>query len=127
MSETPASAPKGLVDHIGFAVKPDQFKDIIAFYTTILEPLGSSVQADFSPHAIGFGPSKHNAPFWIASREDAPEKNTVHIAFSAKSHEEVDKWYDAAIKAGGKDNGKPGIRAEYHPNYYAAFVHDPIG
>jgi predicted lactoylglutathione lyase len=39
----------------------------------------------------------------------------------------IDEWYDAAIKAGGKDNGKPGLRADYHPNYYAAFVLDPDG
>ena len=51
----------------------------------------------------------------------------VHIALGASTRKAVDAYYKAAIKAGGKDNGKPGIRAHYHPNYYAAFVLDPDG
>jgi len=51
----------------------------------------------------------------------------MHIAFSAKSREEVDQFYNAALQAGGKDNGAPGIREIYHPNYYGAFVLDPDG
>jgi hypothetical protein len=124
--EIPTAAPKGLIDHLGFAVQPSKFEEVIAFYTAILEPLGSSLQTDFRPHAVGFGPSKQSSPFWIASKENAPEKQTVHLAFSAKTHEEVDNWHAAALKAGAKDNGKPGIR-DYHPNYYAAFVIDPVG
>ena len=61
---------------------------------------------------------------WI-SRADTVQP--THIAFTARSREAVDAFFDAAIRAGGKDNGKPGVRAEYHPSYYGAFVLDPDG
>jgi len=62
--------------------------------------------------------------FWIA-QEDWQSK--VHVAFEAKSKEGVIQFHDAAIKAGGKDNGKPGPRPEYHENYFGAFILDPDG
>ena len=63
--------------------------------------------------------------FWVA--EGTPNKPPVHIAFLAQSRKQVDEFYQAAIKAGGKDNGAPGLRAHYHPDYYGAFVLDPDG
>ncbi|EEZ29916.1 glyoxalase/bleomycin resistance protein/dioxygenase [Brucella pinnipedialis M292/94/1] len=51
----------------------------------------------------------------------------LHVAFSAGTRSEVDRFYEAAIAAGGRDNGKPGLRPHYHPDYYAAFVLDPDG
>lgn len=59
--------------------------------------------------------------------EGAKLKGVLHVAFSAGTRSEVDRFYEAAIAAGGKDNGKPGLRADYHPDYYAAFVIDPDG
>ena len=63
--------------------------------------------------------------FWIAGR---PPRNTgVHVAFTAPDRATVDAFYEAAIAAGGKDNGAPGVREQYHPHYYGAFVLDPDG
>jgi predicted lactoylglutathione lyase len=63
--------------------------------------------------------------FWI--HQGPPQMPRIHIAFAADSHEQVDAFYRAAIAAGGRDNGPPGPRPHYHPNYYGAFVLDPDG
>ena len=65
------------------------------------------------------------AALWLHQGNNPSYK--THIAFTAKSRAEVDKFYDAAINAGGKDNGNPGIREHYHPHYYGAFVLNPDG
>ena len=73
---------------------------------------------------IGFG--KDSKPyFWM--KGGTATNPSMHIAFEADDRSAVDAFYDAAIKAGGKDNGKPGVREYYHPNYYGAFVLDPDG
>jgi len=118
-----------MLDHSGINVS-----DITrskAFYTAALAPLGYVVRKDFST-AVGFGvPSGFGrsadpgGDFWIS--EGAPYTPRSHIAFSAETPALVDAGYAAAIAAGGIDNGRPGIRAQYHANYYAAFVHDPDG
>lgn len=61
--------------------------------------------------------------FWIS--EGLRNEPRLHIAFRADNHEQVDEFYRAALAAGGKDNGKPGLRMEYHENYYGAFILDP--
>lgn len=103
-----------------------------AFYEAALKPLGMGVTMEFGPEhtesggtAIGFGAEGENGLFWIGDNERVGEG--VHIAFETDSHEQVDAFYQAAISAGGKDNGKPGPRPHYGPNYYAAFVFDPDG
>jgi predicted lactoylglutathione lyase len=63
--------------------------------------------------------------FWVS--EGAPNEPRVHVAFRADTHEQVDAFYQAALAAGGKDNGGPGPRPHYHENYYGAFVLDPDG
>ena len=73
--------------------------------------------------AIGFNDGK-NTDFWIAKRDTV---TPLHLAFEAKSRNEVEAFHKAALAAGGKDNGEPGYRAEYWPGYYAAFVHDLDG
>jgi predicted lactoylglutathione lyase len=73
---------------------------------------------------LGYGPDGH-PQFWIGDGDVKGDR--VHVAFAAKSRAVVDAFYQAAIAAGGKDNGAPGIRAHYHPNYYGAFVLDPDG
>ena len=93
-----------------------------SFYCRVLAPLGYNQEMDFGDSA-GFNDGK-NTDFWIAE-QDAVQ--ATHLAFEAKSRDEVEAFYQAALAAGAKDNGGPGYRAEYWPGYYAAFVYDPDG
>ncbi|KFZ09842.1 hypothetical protein V502_08452 [Pseudogymnoascus sp. VKM F-4520 (FW-2644)] len=118
-----------MLDHTGFAVPPGQYEAVIAFYTATLAPLGITPQLNFPGQAVGFGPDKAEARFWVSSKEDAAATASaggMHVAFKAADHEAVQKFHEEGLKAGGKCNGKPGIRAT-HPSYYAAFVLDPLG
>ncbi|KAL1914504.1 uncharacterized protein VTP21DRAFT_8218 [Calcarisporiella thermophila] len=89
------------------------------FYTHLLKPLGHTVTME-GKSFCSFGP---NGMFTLS--EGKP--SFCHIAFIAKSRDEVDKFYKAGLEAGAKDNGAPGVRTEYAPNYYAAFIFDPDG
>lgn len=118
-----------MLDHTGFAVPPAQFDAVIAFYTAALAPLGITPQITFPGQAVGFGPSKAEAGFWVASKEGAAATASaggMHIAFKAADHVAVQNFHEEGVKAGGKSNGEPGIR-DIHPNYYASFVLDPLG
>lgn len=118
-----------MIDHVGFAVTSlDASK---AFYEAALAPLGIAVLMTVTPEqakaggtAIGFGKDS-NPFFWIGDNEEVGEG--THVAFTADSRDQVDAFYKAALATGGRDNGAPGIREHYHPNYYAAFVFDPDG
>lgn len=92
------------------------------FFVTSLAPLGFKVLYDLE-HSIGMGDEAFPS-FWINEGEP---RNKLHFAFAASNRAMVDAFYRAALAAGGRDNGAPGIRADYHPNYYAAFVYDPDG
>jgi len=94
-----------------------------AFYTAALAPLGYAVVMEF-PQAAGLGVGG-KPDFWIAI--GGPTKPQAHVAFHAADRVTVDAFYAAAIAAGGRDNGAPGLRPHYHPNYYGAFVLDPDG
>jgi catechol 2,3-dioxygenase-like lactoylglutathione lyase family enzyme len=109
-----------MLDHIGIGVKDPLASK--AFYESALKPLGIAVIMDFG-EAVGFG-SDGKPYFWFGKSAEASK---THVAFAAPDRKTVDAFYAAAIAAGGKDNGKPGIRAEYHPTYYGAFVLDPDG
>lgn len=111
------------LDHIGLNVS--DFARSKAFYTAALQPLGIKVQMEF-PEGGGFaaGLGRSKPEFWIAT--GAPT-SPIHIAFAAANRAEVDAFYAAAMAAGAKDNGAPGLRPQYHPNYYGAFVFDPDG
>ena len=118
-----------MIDHVGFAVS--DYERAKVFYTQALAPLGyelvMEVPADQSKQgypAAGFG-MKRKPDFWIGG-EGKLEK-PVHVAIVAKDRAAVDAFYQAALAAGGKDNGAPGLRPHYHPDYYAAFVLDPDG
>lgn len=116
-----------MIDHLGFSVS--DFARAKAFYESALAPLGYGLikevtAAESGQPAAGFG-SDGKPDFWIAG-EGKLEK-PVHIAIVANDRPTVDEFYRAAIAAGGKDNGGPGLRPRYHPNYYAAFVLDPDG
>lgn len=110
-----------ILDHLGIPVS--DYPRSKAFYTSALAPLGIAVRMEFGPVA-GLGRSD-KPEFWIsvASGPVAP----THVAFAARDRAEVDAFYKAALAAGGTDNGPPGIRHDYHPGYYAAFVRDPDG
>jgi catechol 2,3-dioxygenase-like lactoylglutathione lyase family enzyme len=110
-----------MFDHLGFAVA--DFPKSRAFYLSALAPLGGRVVME-GPDFVGFG-REARPQFWIGTGE-APTTR-LHLAFTARSRAEVRAFYEAAIAAGGADNGPPGLRPNYHPNYYGAFVIDPNG
>ena len=93
------------------------------FYSAALEPLGYKVVIEMGK-AVAFGIAE-KPEFFI--REDEPVHPVIHLAFSSLDRVTVDKFYDAALAAGGNDNGPPGLRTGYHPNYYGAFILDPDG
>src|SRR5688572_20476000 len=117
-----------MIDHTGLTVSEP--KKARAFYEAALAPLGYSVLMEIPVEHTGgrvvFGMGVSPKPdFWIAEGE--PNTPRIHIAFRAATREQVDAVYAAAMAAGGRDNGPPGPRPHYHPNYYGAFVLDPDG
>ena len=117
-----------MIDHIGFAVA--DYPRSRAFYAAALAPLGFAPVMDVTREqtggyeGTGFGP-RGLPRFWIGSGDK--RGGCMHVAFEASSRAAVDAFYDAAIAAGGRDNGEPGLRPHYHANYYGAFVFDPDG
>lgn len=118
-----------MIDHMGFAVS--DFARAKEFYAKALAPLGYTLILEVTPEmtevgnaAAGFG-MDGKPDFWIGS--EGKLNWPVHVAVLAKTRAAVDAFYEAALAAGGKDNGAPGIRAHYHPDYYGAFVLDPDG
>jgi len=118
-----------MLDHIGFGVS--DFVRAKDFYTKALAPLGYRVVMEvINPQEsgggayAGFGDDRKPC-FWIGTGPRL--SGQLHVAFAAKDRAAVDAFYRAAIGAGGTDNGKPGLRPYYHPNYYGAFVLDPDG
>jgi predicted lactoylglutathione lyase len=117
-----------MIDHIGLHVR--DVARATEFYAEALAPLGygivmqvSAEETSGSP-AVGFGAGQKPS-FWIGQGEIT--SGPMHVAFVAPSRSAVDAFYAAAMKAGGKDNGRPGLRPEYHANYYGAFVFDTDG
>ena len=116
-----------MIDHIGFPVS--DYARSKAFYEKALAPLGYAVimevaETESGSPAVGFG--KGGKPdFWIGGTDQPISRS--HVAFAAKDRPAVDAFYQAAIAAGAKDNGPPGLRPHYHPNYYGAFVLDADG
>jgi catechol 2,3-dioxygenase-like lactoylglutathione lyase family enzyme len=110
-----------MIDHIGVSVS--DFDRSVAFYTKALAPLGYSLIMTYGK-AAGFG-IDGKPDFWIESGH-AP-KDKLHVAFRASGRALVRAFYEAAMAGGGKDNGGPGIREQYHKDYYGAFVLDPDG
>ena len=112
-----------MLDHVGFAVHDyDRSK---AFYTEALAPLGITLVVEFQAAAAGFG--EDDRPyFWLEAEGEAVE-GRLHVAFTANSREKVDAFHAAGLAAGGTDNGVPGVRPHYHPDYYGAYILDPDG
>lgn len=118
-----------MIDHVGITV--GDIAAARAFYVQALGALGLVLCRD-SPGAVSFGvpegPGKSADPggeFWVS--EGAAMTPRIHVAFSAASRAAVDAFFAAGLAAGGTENGEPGLRAHYHPNYYAAYVLDPDG
>ncbi len=116
-----------MIDHAG--LDAGDYATSRAFYAAALAPLGYGVKVELpadeagAPDRAGFGAT--HAVFWIAG--GGPSGRTLHFAFAAANRAAVDAFYRAALGAGGRDNGAPGLRPHYHRNYYAAFVFDPDG
>jgi catechol 2,3-dioxygenase-like lactoylglutathione lyase family enzyme len=109
-----------MLDHA--AVNVRDIDSAKSFYSKALEPLGISMVMEMDEFA-GFGSDK-GFHFGVFKREPV---GGGHVAFAADDRRTVDAFHEAAMAAGGKDNGSPGIRAHYHENYYGAFVHDADG
>jgi len=114
-----------MLDHAGFPVS--DYARSKAFYLQALAPLGYALVMEVQQHendapAAGFG-ANGKPDLWIGG--EGGLQRPIHIAIAAQDRAAVDAFYRAAIAAGGKDNGAPGLRPHYHPNYYAAFVLDP--
>jgi catechol 2,3-dioxygenase-like lactoylglutathione lyase family enzyme len=108
-----------MLDHISLRVQ--DHSRAVAFYRAALAPLGYQVMMEY-PGATGLGAGMPD--FWLMTTEQP--LNPTHLAFSAE-RDAVDAFHAAALAAGGTDNGPPGLRADYHPHYYSAFVRDPEG
>ena len=122
---TQGPAPTTLLDHVGITVV--DFARMRSFYTLALAPLGIKILMEHDgEHGTFVGFGRDRPQLWLG-RGDKKTEPRVHIALSASTRAEVRAFYDAAMKAGGRDNGGPGIREYYHPNYYGAFVLDPEG
>lgn len=115
-----------MIDHLSIGVKDLQRST--KFYDAALEPLGFKRYMTFPDDSCGYGIPEDRF-FWIVKPEikGGVTGQAMHVAFKANSRIAVDKFYQSAIAAGGKDNGKPGLRLNYHANYYAAFITDPDG
>jgi catechol 2,3-dioxygenase-like lactoylglutathione lyase family enzyme len=113
-----------MLDHITIGVS--DLERSRAFYERVLGPLGlaEAHTADVLPNEVEFGP-EGSTDFAIST--DYPVGAPVHVAFAADSREQVDAFHAAALAAGGKDNGGPGVRPEYSEGYYGAFALDPDG
>jgi catechol 2,3-dioxygenase-like lactoylglutathione lyase family enzyme len=110
-----------ILDHIGLAVR--DFAKSATFFRRALAPLGIQTVLEGEGWAML---GKDGRPeFWIGVHGIPP--GPIHVAFAAESREQVRAFHRAALAAGGRDNGAPGIRAKYHPDYYGAFVFDPDG
>jgi len=116
-----------MIDHISLRVS--DFKRSKPFYDAALAPLGGAMLMGVGvPGVEGGGYGRAGRPiFWIGSAPGAAASGPTHVAFMADTRAAVDAFYAAAMGAGGKDNGGPGLRPEYHPDYYGAFVLDPDG
>ena len=111
-----------MIDHVN--IRTSNHAASRRFYEQALAPLGYRLQMEFADgRMVGFGVGR-KPDFWLTSGEAS---GPVHVAFSAHDRATVDAFYEAALAAGGQDNGAPGLRPEYHPGYYGAFVYDPDG
>ena len=110
-----------MFDHVGFGVS--DYAASKAFFLEALKPLGVAVVME-GPYGVGLG-QNGKPSLWMYQTTETPAR--LHIALAAANRKQVDEFHRAAIGAGGKDNGAPGLRPHYHPDYYGAFVIGPDG
>jgi catechol 2,3-dioxygenase-like lactoylglutathione lyase family enzyme len=110
-----------MFDHVGIGVS--NLRESKSFYLKALQPLGVTIAME-GPYGVGLG-RKGKPSLWLSESSDKPAH--LHIAFAAQTRGEVDAFHAAALAAGAKDNGPPGLRPHYHANYYGAFVIGPDG
>ena len=111
-----------MLDHVTIGVS--NIARAVAFYDRALAPLGIERLYAEGAQFFGYG-AESKAFFWIGLRDSV--QTGAHIAFAAKDRNSVDAFHAAALAAGGRDNGAPGLRPHYHANYYGAFILDPDG
>lgn len=123
-----SNSSKCIMDHVSVAV--NDFDESLKFYDSTLSTLGYERVMTFGKHAAGYGKDKKPS-FWIVTggnqEHQIGQARGLHIAFLASSVEDIQAWYDACLAQGGKSNGAPGPRPQYHPGYYAAFIIDLNG
>jgi catechol 2,3-dioxygenase-like lactoylglutathione lyase family enzyme len=118
-----------MIDHIGITVS--DYAAAKAFYTEALGAIGAKMMMEFiscgtnGQDCSGWG--RDQPTFWLSTDPAGTKPTPVHVAFSCADRASVDKFYAAAIAAGATCNGKPGLRAHYHPAYYGAFIKDRDG
>ncbi|KAF2174200.1 hypothetical protein M409DRAFT_16469 [Zasmidium cellare ATCC 36951] len=119
------------LDHFTICVPEGKLEEMVSWLLAANSCFGFKEMLRPVPHVVGMGEDRPY--FWIvsdpttkSSESQIKEWRKQHIAFTVETREHLDQWYEAAIKAGGEDNGKPGPRFEYHPGYYGAFVRDPV-
>lgn len=112
-----------MFDHVKFGVT--DYEASKTFFLKALEPLGAKILSEGAPaYGVEIG-SKGGATLCLFQTHEKPVR--LHLAFRAENRQQVDDFYRAALEAGGEDNGAPGLRPQYHANYYAAFVIGPDG
>ncbi|WP_152223124.1 VOC family protein [Pseudomonas sp. SCB32] len=112
-----------MFDHVKFGVS--DFAASKAFFLKALEPLGVEIASEGEPsYGVELSP-KGKASLCLFQTEEKPAH--LHLAFTAETRQQVDAFHCAALAAGARDNGAPGLRPRYHANYYAAFVIGPDG
>ncbi len=111
-----------MFDHVVFGVS--DYAASKAFFLKALEPLGVGVVLE-GPSGVELSPPEGKASLCMRQAEEKPAH--LHLAFTAENRQQVEAFFRAALEAGGKDNGAPGLRPRYHSNYYAAFVIGPDG
>ena len=116
-----------MIAHISIGVSDiDRSK---RFYDTVLDPLGYKCLRA-ARTLLGYGYGRDSIAFWVVSAErpvPPDETSGLHFCFAAPNTDAVDAFHAVALRAGGQDNGAPGLRPEYSPDYYAAFIIDPDG
>lgn len=117
-----------MIDHMGIGAR--DYPASRRFYDAVLATLGVGVLMELTAeqtggyNGVGYG-AAGKPFFWVG--DNGPRGSGMHVAFEAASRAEVDRFHAAGLKAGGSDNGAPGLRPHYHPSYYGAFLLDPDG
>lgn len=112
-----------MFDHVKFGVS--NYAESRNFFIAALQPLGITEVKEWPPNGVELYHPGGDVSFCLHETDEKPAH--LHIAFVVHTRQQVDAFYRAALEAGGRDNGEPGLRPHYHANYYAAFVYCPDG